>query len=158
MSSVVDVRRGSVRSGVTQPPAQDLASDDNGLAGARRIYLQRSPNGYGFLFSSNGGAGAAGIAGTQGMNHFVSRIDDGSPASVSGLQLGDRILKVNDVSILNAVHKSVVDMIQRSPAGAPLRLVVCTPQRITPGTLAVHGHMDTTSSHFSDDASSRSQV
>jgi hypothetical protein len=141
---------------MTQPPSHEtFHGDENGLGGARRLYIQRGPSGYGFLFSTNGGSGAAVPGNMNGMNHFVSRVDDGSPSAQCGLQLGDRILKVNDVPVLNMVHRSVVALIQESPVGAPLRLIVCTPSRVTPSTLKITGVSDTTSG-FSDEMSMRS--
>ncbi len=112
------VRQPQMGSGLFQDPG---LSQGVSLNEARRIYIQRGPSGFGFLFSTN--------AGPQ-MNHFISRVDEGSPAAICGLKLGDRILKVNDMSISNTVHKSVVKLIQESPEGVPLRLVVAAPMQI----------------------------
>lgn len=130
---------------IVPPTSTDSFGDDNGLAGARRLYLQRGLNGYGFLFSTNGGSGQ-GRSGS--MNHFVSRVDEGSQAAVCGLQVGDRLLKVNDVNISNMVHQSVVSLIQENPTGVPLRLLVCAPARLTPTTLRANG-VDSVSSTLS---------
>jgi hypothetical protein len=116
------------------------------------VYIQRGPNGFGFLFSTNS---SGGLGQTQGMNHFISRVDEGSPADQSGLTLGDRILKVNDTSITNMIHRNVVRLIQESPESAPLRLLVCAPARVTANTLRINGAVDGVSV-VSDDVSLRS--
>lgn len=59
-------------------------------------------DGFGFnLYSEKGKPG-----------QYIGKIDDHSPAEISGLISGDRILEVNGEPILNENHKQVVDRIK----------------------------------------------
>ena len=116
------------------------------FAGARRIYMQRGPKGYGFLFSSS-----TSIAG-NGISHYVTKVDNDSPAFHAGLLVTDRILKINNVSVVNVGHRHVVRLMQEVPHDAPIALVVCASPLLTLETTRLNGGVDGTS--LSSDAPS----
>ena len=69
-------------------------------SGVRRLEVKRDPNGE-WGFSIRGGS-------EHGIGVFVSWVEPSSGAHKSGLQVGDQILKTNDVSFENISHYEAV--------------------------------------------------
>lgn len=57
------------------------------------------------------------------VGQYVGKVDDGSPASLSGMKEHDRIVEVNGVNIGNENHKQVVERIKTNPNEAQLLVV-----------------------------------
>lgn len=57
------------------------------------------------------------------VGQYVGKIDDGSPAALSGMKEHDRIVEVNGVNIGNENHKQVVERIKTNPNEAQLLVV-----------------------------------
>ena len=72
----------------------------------------------GFMFSTNTKQLRGGVC------HFVSLTDAGGAAVEAGLKVGDRLIKVNDKSVLKMGHAAVVRLLQSAPPTLPLRLLV----------------------------------
>lgn len=53
---------------------------------------------------------------------FISRVTEGGPADLAGLKVGDKVLKVNGVSVIDADHYHAVDILKA--CGSVLVLVV----------------------------------
>lgn len=53
---------------------------------------------------------------------FISRVTEGGPADLAGLKVGDKVLKVNGVSVIEADHYHAVDILKA--CGSVLVLVV----------------------------------
>jgi hypothetical protein len=115
---------------------KDSNEDSAVFAGARRLYMQRSTDGFGFLFTSSPSSV------DRGISHLVSKVDPGSPAYTSGLAVGDRILKVNDSSVVNVSHRQLVRLMQEAPPHVPLSLVVCALQLVTAEVVRLNGGAD----------------
>ncbi|CAH8834488.1 unnamed protein product [Trichobilharzia szidati] len=85
------------------------------------VIIDKSPKGFGFSI-------AGGHDNTIGSNDddtdiYVTRVNPGGPADYeSGLQLGDRILSVNGISLIGATHSEAVKALQL--AGNRLKLIV----------------------------------
>ncbi|XP_070578254.1 synaptojanin-2-binding protein-like [Ptychodera flava] len=83
------------------------------------IELERGEAGLGF--NIRGGTDQPYIANDDGI--FVTKIrDDGAAAKDGTLQLGDKILKINDQSVENVKHDTAVDLFIH--AGNNVRLLV----------------------------------
>jgi len=48
------------------------------------------------------------LADKKRKGQFIGRVDAGSPAEASGLRLGDRIVEVNRVNVMQQTHKQVI--------------------------------------------------
>ncbi|RWS14529.1 uncharacterized protein B4U79_11669 [Dinothrombium tinctorium] len=70
--------------------------------------------GYGFSLNTRKDSGG----------HFISKIDENSAASLSGIKIGDRLIEVNGNNIELASHNTVTDMIRKSPKNEVKLLVV----------------------------------
>jgi len=57
------------------------------------------------------------------VGQYVGKVDDGSPAALSGMKEHDRIVEVNGVNIGNENHKQVVERIKTNPNEAQLLVV-----------------------------------
>lgn len=53
---------------------------------------------------------------------FISRVTEGGPADLAGLKVGDKVLKVNGISVIDADHYHAVDILKA--CGSVLVLVV----------------------------------
>jgi membrane-associated protease RseP (regulator of RpoE activity) len=73
------------------------------------------PQGYGFSISTQPWL-------VHGLNHFITKVAAGSPAALAGLQPGDKILQLDDVTTSSLSHKIVAARMaaaadQRRPIG-----------------------------------------
>jgi len=57
------------------------------------------------------------------VGQYVGKVDEGSPAALSGMKEHDRIVEVNGVNIGNENHKQVVERIKTNPNEAQLLVV-----------------------------------
>lgn len=79
----------------------------------RKVSLERGSEGYGFNLH-----GEKGIHG-----QFISAIDDGSPAQLNDIKVGDRVIAVNDEDVDDLPHAKVVDRIRAGGNHVTLLLV-----------------------------------
>ncbi|RWS31606.1 uncharacterized protein B4U80_09552 [Leptotrombidium deliense] len=94
-----------------------LAEQCNGKISAPRMCkITKWSNDEGYGFSLNTPKDRRG--------HFVSKIDDNSPASNSGIKHGDRIIEVNGSNIELMTHSAITEMIRKSPNSAVTLLVI----------------------------------
>lgn len=83
------------------------------------IHIERTSAGLGLSIA--GGKGSTPFKGDdEGI--FISRVTDGGPADLAGLKVGDKVLKVNGVSVIGADHYNAVDVLKA--CGSVLVLVV----------------------------------
>lgn len=83
------------------------------------IHIERTSAGLGLSIA--GGKGSTPYKGNdEGI--FISRVTEGGPADLAGLKIGDKVLKVNGVSVIEADHYHAVDILKA--CGSVLVLVV----------------------------------
>lgn len=83
------------------------------------IHIERTSAGLGLSIA--GGRGSTPYKGNdEGI--FISRVTEGGPADLAGLKVGDKVLKVNGVSVIEADHYHAVDILKA--CGSVLVLVV----------------------------------
>lgn len=83
------------------------------------IHIERTSAGLGLSIA--GGKGSTPFKGNdEGI--FISRVTEGGPADLAGLKVGDKVLKVNGVSVIDADHYHAVDILKA--CGSVLVLVV----------------------------------
>lgn len=64
-----------------------------------RVFIHARDENYdGFGFNIRGGA-------EYGLGVYVSSVDEGSPAEIHGLQVGDMVVEANDISFMKISHK-----------------------------------------------------
>ncbi|XP_070175676.1 whirlin-like [Littorina saxatilis] len=92
------------------------------------IFIETRDKNYdGFGFNIRGGS-------EYGLGVYVSSVDEGGPAEIQGLQVGDLVLEANDISFQNISHGEAARMIR---AASRLELTICRVGRV-PGTHTVH--------------------
>ncbi|XP_018334001.1 protein lap4 isoform X2 [Agrilus planipennis] len=75
------------------------------------IHIERSNTGLGLSIA--GGKGSTPFKGDdEGI--FISKITRGGPADLAGLCVGDKVLKVNGVSVINVSHYDAVEVLKAS--------------------------------------------
>ncbi|XP_067616409.1 uncharacterized protein scrib isoform X4 [Eurosta solidaginis] len=105
-------------------PAGGLPDDAlDGLTELRleqyEIHIERTTAGLGLSIA--GGRGSTPFKGDdEGI--FISRVTEGGPADMAGLKVGDKVLKVNGISVVEADHYQAVQVLKA--CGAVLVLVV----------------------------------
>lgn len=83
------------------------------------IHIERTSAGLGLSIA--GGKGSTPYKGNdEGI--FISRVTEGGPADLAGLKVGDKVLKVNGISVIEADHYHAVDILKA--CGSVLVLVV----------------------------------
>lgn len=83
------------------------------------IHIERTSAGLGLSIA--GGRGSTPFKGDdEGI--FISRVTENGPADLAGLRVGDKVLKVNGVSVVEADHYQAVDILKA--CGSVLVLVV----------------------------------
>lgn len=83
------------------------------------IHIERTSAGLGLSIA--GGKGSTPYKGNdEGI--FISRVTEGGPADLAGLKIGDKVLKVNGISVIEADHYHAVDILKA--CGSVLVLVV----------------------------------
>lgn len=83
------------------------------------IHIERTSAGLGLSIA--GGRGSTPYKGNdEGI--FISRVTEGGPADLAGLKVGDKVLKVNGISVIEADHYHAVDILKA--CGSVLVLVV----------------------------------
>lgn len=83
------------------------------------IHIERTSAGLGLSIA--GGKGSTPYKGNdEGI--FISRVTEGGPADLAGLKVGDKVLKVNGVSVIEADHYHAVDILKA--CGSVLVLLV----------------------------------
>ena len=88
----------AVKPALTQHQGLGALSELDFEADTVRLYIgQPQDSERGFGFTIRGGQ-------EYGLGVYVSSVDDGGPAKVQGLEVGDRILEVNDISFENISH------------------------------------------------------
>ncbi|XP_031624898.1 protein lap4 isoform X10 [Contarinia nasturtii] len=83
------------------------------------IHIERTSAGLGLSIA--GGKGSTPYKGNDD-GIFISRVTEGGPADLAGLKIGDKVLKVNGVSVIDADHYNAVDILKA--CGSVLVLVV----------------------------------
>ncbi|KAM8843260.1 Na(+)/H(+) exchange regulatory cofactor NHE-RF2 isoform 1-T1 [Synchiropus picturatus] len=121
--TAVDVRRStqvrSKRSSLTSSTATDPelqvepSPEPSEEPLPRLCHLVKGENGYGFNLHNNKSRGG----------QFVRSVDPGSPAELSDLRLGDRLVEVNGVNIEGLRHSEVVALIRAELDGVRLLVV-----------------------------------
>ncbi|XP_076438014.1 protein scribble homolog isoform X5 [Babylonia areolata] len=76
------------------------------------VHIVREP-GQGLGISIAGGQGSTPYKGDD-ESIFFSRVTEGGPASKAGIKVGDKLLKVNDKSLVDADHYFAVDVLKNS--------------------------------------------
>ncbi|XP_050341505.1 protein lap4 isoform X8 [Bactrocera neohumeralis] len=105
-------------------PAGQLLDDAvDGLTELRleqyEIHIERTTAGLGLSIA--GGRGSTPFKGDdEGI--FISRVTEGGPADLAGLKVGDKVLKVNGINVVDADHYQAVQVLKA--CGAVLVLVV----------------------------------
>ncbi|KAL9899778.1 scribble planar cell polarity protein isoform 15-T30 [Glossina fuscipes fuscipes] len=83
------------------------------------IHIERTSAGLGLSIA--GGKGSTPFKGDdEGI--FISRVTEGGPADMAGLKVGDKVLKVNGISVVDADHYQAVQVLKA--CGSVLVLVV----------------------------------
>lgn len=83
------------------------------------IHIERTSAGLGLSIA--GGKGSTPFRGDdEGI--FISRVTDGGPADMAGLRVGDKVIRVNGISVEDADHYEAVEILKAS--GAVLVLLV----------------------------------
>lgn len=83
------------------------------------IHIERTSAGLGLSIA--GGRGSTPFKGDdEGI--FISRVTEGGPADLAGLKVGDKVLKVNGLSVIEADHYRAVDILKA--CGAVLVLLI----------------------------------
>ncbi|XP_031338228.1 protein lap4 isoform X1 [Photinus pyralis] len=77
------------------------------------IHIQRSRTALGLSIA--GGRGSTPFKG-EDEGIFISRVTEGGPAELAGLRVGDKVLKVNGVSVLDVSHYEAVEVLKASGA------------------------------------------
>lgn len=73
------------------------------------IHIERTSAGLGLSIA--GGRGSTPFKGNdEGI--FISRVTEGGPADLAGLKVGDKVLKVNGVVVVDADHYQAVDILK----------------------------------------------
>ncbi|XP_065077370.1 protein lap4 isoform X4 [Ochlerotatus camptorhynchus] len=73
------------------------------------IHIERTSAGLGLSIA--GGKGSTPFKGDdEGI--FISRVTEGGPADLAGLKVGDKVLKVNGVSVVDADHYDAVEVLK----------------------------------------------
>lgn len=90
-----------------------LADNTDGLTEMRidnyEIHIERTSAGLGLSIA--GGKGSTPFKGDdEGI--FISRVTEGGPADVAGLRVGDKVLKVNGVSVIEVDHYHAVEVLK----------------------------------------------
>lgn len=83
------------------------------------IHIERTSAGLGLSIA--GGKGSTPFRGDdEGI--FISRVTEGGPADLAGLKVGDKVLKVNGVSVIEVDHYHAVEVLKA--CGAVLILLI----------------------------------
>lgn len=83
------------------------------------IHIERTSAGLGLSIA--GGQGSTPFRGDdEGI--FISRVTDGGPADLAGLRVGDKVIRVNGISVEDADHYEAVEILKAS--GAVLVLLI----------------------------------
>lgn len=83
------------------------------------IHIERTSAGLGLSIA--GGRGSTPFKGNdEGI--FISRVTEGGPADLAGLKVGDKVLKVNGINVVEADHYQAVDILKA--CGSVLVLLV----------------------------------
>ncbi|KAL6262507.1 hypothetical protein P5V15_005306, partial [Pogonomyrmex californicus] len=103
--------------------SQDAASDIEPTLEIREeqyeIHIERTTGGLGLSIA--GGIGSTPFKGDdEGI--FISRVTEGGPADLAGLRIGDKVISVNGVSVVNVDHYDAVEVLKA--CGRVLVLVV----------------------------------
>ncbi|XP_077266413.1 scribble planar cell polarity protein isoform X6 [Temnothorax americanus] len=103
--------------------SQDATSDIEPALEIREeqyeIHIERTTGGLGLSIA--GGIGSTPFKGDdEGI--FISRVTEGGPADLAGLRIGDKVISVNGVSVVNVDHYDAVEVLKA--CGRVLVLVV----------------------------------
>ncbi|XP_055525253.1 protein lap4 isoform X11 [Wyeomyia smithii] len=96
---------------VAEPPAGEDALDNFTELKEERfeIHIERTSAGLGLSIA--GGRGSTPFKGDdEGI--FISRVTEGGPADLAGLRVGDKVLKVNGISVEDADHYDAVEVLK----------------------------------------------
>ncbi|XP_076436125.1 whirlin-like [Babylonia areolata] len=108
----------SERDDLPEPSSKDM----------HKVFIEtRDVNYNGFGFNIRGGS-------EYGLGVYVSSVDEGGPAEIQGLQVGDLITEANDISFQRITHVEAARIIR---AASRLELSICRMGRI-PGSHTVH--------------------
>lgn len=75
------------------------------------IHIERSRSGLGLSIA--GGLGSTPFKGDDD-GIFISRVTEGGPADLAGLRVGDKVLTVNSVSVVDVAHHDAVAVLKAS--------------------------------------------
>ncbi|XP_034169057.2 membrane-associated guanylate kinase, WW and PDZ domain-containing protein 2a isoform X2 [Pangasianodon hypophthalmus] len=121
--------------GVPQNPAPNATPSqpsDTAASQASDVIIQRKETeGFGFVIISS--LNRPETAAAAAVPHKIGRIIEGSPAERSGkLKVGDRILAVNNQSIVSMAHADIVKLIKDAGLSVTLRVVTQDETSSTP--------------------------
>ncbi|MCJ8742942.1 hypothetical protein PDJAM_G00088110 [Pangasius djambal] len=121
--------------GVPQNPAPNATPSqpsDTAASQASDVIIQRKETeGFGFVIISS--LNRPETAANAAVPHKIGRIIEGSPAERSGkLKVGDRILAVNNQSIVSMAHADIVKLIKDAGLSVTLRVVTQDETSSTP--------------------------
>ncbi|KAJ3641605.1 hypothetical protein Zmor_028105 [Zophobas morio] len=106
-------------SGSTPPESERSASSQAGESDAavelreekHEIHIERSHTGLGLSIA--GGRGSTPFKGDdEGI--FISRVTESGPADLAGLRVGDKVVSVNGVSVVDVSHYDAVEVLKQS--------------------------------------------
>ncbi|XP_043863387.1 protein lap4 isoform X12 [Drosophila mojavensis] len=104
-------------------PKAEAADNIDGVTELRleqyEIHIERTTAGLGLSIA--GGKGSTPFKGDDD-GIFISRVTEGGPADLAGLKVGDKVLKVNGIVVVDADHYQAVQVLKA--CGAVLVLVV----------------------------------
>ncbi|XP_030370121.1 protein lap4 isoform X2 [Scaptodrosophila lebanonensis] len=107
----------------TTAPTSEQADALDGVTELRveqyEIHIERTSAGLGLSIA--GGKGSTPFKGDDD-GIFISRVTEGGPADMAGLKVGDKVIKVNGISVSDADHYQAVQVLKA--CGAVLVLVV----------------------------------
>uniref|UniRef100_A0A1I8M8A5 PDZ domain-containing protein n=1 Tax=Musca domestica TaxID=7370 RepID=A0A1I8M8A5_MUSDO len=108
-----------------QPTGAAISADDtlDGVTELRleqyEIHIERTSAGLGLSIA--GGKGSTPFKGDDD-GIFISRVTEGGPADLAGLKVGDKVIRVNGIPVVDADHYQAVQVLKA--CGAVLVLVV----------------------------------
>ncbi len=94
---------------------------------SKTVRLFRRQDQYGFGFS---------IRNSPAGPHHVGSVEEGSPASFSALKVGDLLLRINGISLIDRSYSNAIEIIKRECIDhIEIELVVVEPQLCPPNIL-----------------------
>ncbi|OQV22282.1 Protein lap4 [Hypsibius exemplaris] len=106
--------------GNRSPSPHALAFANNNIL-TMTVSIRRRDDGLGLSIAGGRGSSVT-YRGDEDQSIFISKVAENGPAYQAGLRVGDRVLAVNGVSVVDAEHSEAVDMLKN--AGSLIILLV----------------------------------